>query len=137
MNLLKPLILFLIGGFTYYGIEIMWRGYSHISMMILGGLAFLLIGFINTYLSWETPLWKQCGIATVIVLVLEFICGCIVNLWLHLNIWDYSQLPLNLYGQICLQYAFAWYGLSLIAIILDDVIRWLLFGENKPKYKLF
>lgn len=129
-------ILFLIGGTIYILIELLWRGRSHISMFVLGGICFLFIGGINEVLTWETPLWKQCLIGMIIILLLEFLTGCIINLWLGLDIWDYSHLPLNLFGQICLPFALLWYLLSAVAIILDDWLRYWLFGEEKPHYKL-
>lgn len=132
--LCKITFLFLTGGATYVYIEFLWRGYSHISMFILGGLAFILVGQINEFLSWDTPIWLQCLIGTTIILVLEFIFGCVLNLWLQLNIWDYSHLPFNVLGQICLQYAVMWYFLSALAIIADDYLRYWLFGEEKPHY---
>ena len=133
-TLLKLSSLFLIGGVVYVIIELLWRGYSHTSMFILGGLAFILIGQINEFFSWQPPIWLQCLIATVIILTLEFVFGCILNLWLRLNIWDYSHLPFNILGQICLPFAFAWYFLSAFAIVADDFLRYWLFDEEKPHY---
>lgn len=135
MRYVKPFILFGIGGFLYYAIEILWRGYSHWTMFILGGLCFILVGFINEWFKF--PLVKQMFLSSVIITVLEFICGCIVNLLLHWNIWDYSELPFNVLGQICLPYSVLWFFLSAFAIILDDYLRYWLFGEEKPEYKLF
>ena len=103
-KILRPLMLVSIGGLLYYGLEILWRGYSHWTMFILGGMCFYLIGEINEYLPWEMKLYKQIMIGVSIVTVLEFITGCIVNLWLKWNVWDYSSIPLNLFGQICLTY---------------------------------
>lgn len=136
-NVLKILILFILGGLIYYGIEILWRGYSHLAMIVVGGISFVLIGYINEYLSWSTPLWKQCGIATIIVLIVEFISGCILNILMGLNIWDYSEVPFNILGQICLGYSVLWYFLSTIAIYVDDYFRWKLFGEKREKYIIF
>ena len=135
MRAVRPLILFGIGGILYYFIEIIWRGYSHWTMFLLGGICFLLVGLINEI--FELSLVKQMTISTVIITIAEFICGCIVNLQLGWNIWDYSELPLNVMGQICLPYSVLWFFLSLIAIILDDYLRFRLFGEEKPRYKLF
>lgn len=135
MRCVKPFILFGIGGFLYYVIEILWRGYSHWTMFILGGLCFILVGFINEVFKF--PLVKQMFLSSVIITVLEFICGCIVNLWLNWNIWDYSELPFNVFGQICLPYSILWFFLSLLAIFFDDFLRHWLFGEKKPEYKLF
>lgn len=134
-QLSKALGLFAIGGALYYLIEILWRGYSHIGMFVVGGICFILIGLINEYLSFKTPLWKQQLIAAFIVTGIEFIAGLILNVWLRLNIWDYSNLPFNLLGQISLQYSILWFLLSLPAIVIDDWLRWWLFGEEKPHYR--
>jgi uncharacterized membrane protein len=133
----KNLILFSIGGISYYIVELLWRGYSHWTMVIVGGIAFILIGYINEYLSWKTPLYKQCAIATGIVLVVELLSGIVLNIILNLNVWDYSDLPFNILGQICLYYGFLWYGLSVVSIILDDIIRWKLFNEEFEGYRIF
>lgn len=135
IRFVRPIVLFGIGGLIYYFIEILWRGYSHWLMFFLGGLCFILVGMINEL--FKLPLVKQMFISTIIITVAEFICGCIVNLWLEWNVWDYSELPLNLMGQICLPYSLLWFFLSVIAILLDDYLRHWLFGEEKPKYKLF
>ena len=135
--LFKYFILFLIGGFLYYTIEILWRGYSHWTMFILGGICFIFAGIQNEHTSWEEPLWKQVIKVDVFVLIAEFITGCILNLWLGLNIWDYSNLKFNILGQSSLLFAILFLPLCLIAIILDDYIRYWFFDEEKPKYKLF
>ena len=134
---LKYLFLGFVGGFTYYNIELIYRGYSHISMFLLASFLFILIGLINEFLSWDTPLFIQSIIGAIIVTAFEFITGCIVNLWLGLNIWDYSNEPLNVMGQICLPFTFIWIVLSCIAIILDDYLRYYIFNEEKPHYKVF
>lgn len=134
-QLSKNIGLFAIGGLLYYLIEIFWRGYSHLSMFVVGGICFMLIGLINEYLSFETPLWKQQLIAAVIVTGIELTAGLILNVWLQLNIWDYSSLSFNLLGQISLQYSILWSLLSLPAIVLDDWLRWWLFDEEKPHYR--
>ena len=114
---LKLLVLAVIGGAIYVGIEMLWRGHSHPSMFILGGLCFVSIG-------------------GTLVTCLEFITGVIVNIWLKLGVWDYSGLPLNILGQVCLPFYFAWVGLSVVAIVFDDYLRYWFFGEEKPHYKI-
>lgn len=133
----KAAVLFLCGAIGYAGIEIIWRGHTHWTMAVLGGILFLLIGGLNNWLPWEMPLWMQCVCGAIIVTCAEFIVGLILNVWLGLGIWDYSGMWSNILGQICLQYSIAWIGLSLIAIILDDWLRWLLFNEDRPHYQLF
>ena len=131
----KLLILFLIGGFTYVGIELCYRGYSHWTMFLLGGLCFVCVGGINNYIDYDMPIVLQSVIASIIITILEYICGYIVNIKLGLNVWDYSQLPFNLNGQICLLFSLIWMGIGMIAIFIDDYIRYKLFDEPVPKYK--
>lgn len=138
-KILKPIILFLIGGSIYISIEIIYRYLmdkppTHWAMFVLGGLAFLIIGRLNEHIDWEMPFWLQVLIGTAIVLVLEFIFGCVLNLWLGLAIWDYSNMPFNLLGQVCLPFALIWSVLVVITIVLDDYLRYWLFAEEKPVY---
>ena len=133
----KYLFLGVIGSIIYMSLEILWRGYTHWTMGVLGGICFICLGLINELLSWETPLVLQMFIGSVIITILEFITGCIVNLWLGWNVWDYSNLPLNLLGQICLPFSILWYFISAIGIIIDDYIRYIYFDEERPRYKLF
>ena len=136
-QLFKYIFLFFFGGIAYLIVELLWRGYSHVSMFILGGLCFVFLGLLNEKYTRDIPLVIQMIIGTFIITFLEFIAGCILNIHLHLNIWDYSKMPFNIMGQICLPYMFLWFLLSPIAIISDDYLRYMFFGEEKPSYKLF
>lgn len=134
MRAVRHLILFGAGGIVYVGIETLWRGYSHWTMFIVGGLCFVLLGSINEYYSYDMSLVRQMLIGACIVTMVEFLSGCIVNIWLGWNIWDYSDMPFNILGQICLPYTVLWFLLSGPAIILDDYLRYWWFGEEKPRY---
>ena len=133
---LKLLVLAVIGGAIYVGIEMLWRGHRHPSMLILGGLCFGSIGLINELFPWELGIVWQALIGGTMVTCLEFITGVIVNIWLKLGVWDYSGLPLNILGLVCLPFYFAWVGLSVVAIVFDDYLRYWFFGEEKPHYKI-
>lgn len=132
----KYLALLSAGGILYILIELFWRGRSHWTMFFLGGVCFVALGLINEVLPWSMPLWQQTVIGTAIITVLEFLTGCIVNLWLGWGVWDYSRLPGNVLGQICPQYILLWLPVSLAGIVLDDWLRWRWFGEEKPRYRL-
>ena len=127
--------LFFIGATIYVVIEKLYRGYSHWTMFLLGGICFIALGLINEVIPWDMPLLLQMFIGGAIITVLELITGCVVNLWLGWNVWDYSELPFNLWGQISLFSSIVWVGLSLVGIVLDDFIRWKFFGEEKPRYR--
>lgn len=132
----KNTALFAIGGLLYYMIEVVWRGHSHFSMFVLGGICFVLIGLINELFTYQMPLWKQQLLACAVITVFEFLAGVILNLWLKLDVWDYSALRFNLLGQISLFYCMAWFIISLPAIVLDDWLRFLIFDEEKPHYRI-
>lgn len=136
-RIIKPFILTGIGGLIYSIIEILYRGYTHWTMVLVGGMAFYLIGCINEHIKWDMPLYRQMAIGTAIITVLEFMAGIIVNIILGWDVWDYSNVPLNILGQICLPFCIIWFFLSLPAIIADDYLRYYLFGEEKPHYKLW
>lgn len=128
------LFLFIVGGLIYFCIETLWRGYSHWTMIGVGGVCFVLCGLLNEVLKWDTVIWKQMFICSIIITAVEFTSGLILNVWLGLGIWDYSNIPLNILGQICLPFTLLWYVLSAPAIILDDYLRYWIFGEEKPHY---
>ena len=135
MKWVRPLILFGIGGTIYVLIELIARGRSHWTMFFVGGLAFYLIGCINEHKKKEILMRWQMAAGAGIITGLELISGIIVNIILGWNVWDYSTLPGNLLGQICPQFTVLWFFLSAVAVYLDDWIRYLLWGEKRPKYK--
>lgn len=142
-------VLFLIGGRLYTWIEILWRGYTHWTMFYLGGGCFVIMGLLNEYkFVWKQSLLIQSVISAVVITILEFIIGCIVNLWLGWQVWDYSSLPFNIFGQVCLYYFLLWIPLSIVGIIADDWIRYLIYivlhrflpkmrKRERPHYVLF
>ena len=134
---LKYTFLFLTGGFAYGGIEILSRGYSHISMLFAGGICFVLIGSLNEVYPWDMAIISQMAISAGIITIVEFCSGLIVNVWMGLHVWDYSDKPYNVMGQVCLLYTNLWFFLSLFAILLDDYLRYYLLKEEKPWYKIF
>lgn len=117
-------------------VEILWRGRTHWTMALLGGLCFVLIGELNEHIPWETPLWKQGLIGSCIVTSLEFVFGLVLNVYLNLGVWDYSNLPLNIMGQVSILFSFLWIFVSIGAVIFDDYLRYWWFHEDKPKYKI-
>lgn len=134
--IMKYLFLFIFGGILYILFEIGFRGYSHWTMFILGGICFIAIGSINNFLSWKTPLITQSIIGGVIITILEYITGCIVNIQLGWNIWDYSDKILNIRGQICLPFCIIWVAIAALAIVVDDYLRYWIFKERKPHYEI-
>ncbi len=112
----KPLrntIIFAAGGSAYGLIEILWRGYTHFSMIFAGGFCFLMIYLIYTKFPRLNILLKAV-IGSAVITAAELVLGLILNYKLHLDIWDYSDLKFNLFGQISLLYSTFWAILSVL-----------------------
>lgn len=107
--------LFALGAIGYPLIELLWRGRTHWTMAVAGGICMVLLLKISRLPLAHPLLWLLSAIAITTV---EFTIGCVVNRWLHWQVWDYSQLPLNLLGQISLPFSLIWYLLSIPGIAL-------------------
>lgn len=119
-KLVKFLILLSSGGLIYVLIELLYRGRSHWSMFLVGGICFVLIGGLNNWFPWNWSILRQMGISAAIVTAVEFVSGILLNMVLNLDVWDYSNMPFNIYGQICLPFTVIWFFLSFLAIVADD-----------------
>ena len=115
--------LFLLGGILYVLIEIGYRGYSHISMFIVGGICFILISSIGEFIPFKISIFLQMLISCILITSVELISGLIINIFLNLNVWDYSLNKFNLLGQICLKASITWFFLSLPAIYIGKFIK--------------
>lgn len=118
----KEFFIFIIFGISYFTLEILYRGYSHWIMIFLGGIVSVLIGLINE-ITPNMRMWKQMLLGTILITVFEFMLGYILNIKLGLGIWDYSNIPFNIMGQICLPFSFLWFVLSYFIIMLDDILK--------------
>jgi len=134
----KLMLLFIAGGIVYAAMEVAYREFTHFSMFITGGLCFVIIGSLR-YIrvrGREIPVTLRMLIGAGVITVLELICGLIVNVWLGLNVWDYSGEPYNLMGQICLATSSVWLFLSFVAVYLDVFLRWGMFREKSDKMRM-
>ena len=99
------------GGVAYGMIEVLWRGYTHFSMVITGGVCcYLLCRIARMEGSWL----RLALMGGLTVTFAELLVGCVVNLWLGWDVWDYSGAFLNLWGQICLAFSLVWCGFSAV-----------------------
>ncbi len=107
------------GGVIYGLIEIIVRGYTHWTMVITGGIVFTVIYLINLKLRSRRIL-PRCALGCVIITSAEFVVGCIVNLVFHLNVWDYSDRPYNILGQICPLFSAGWFFICIPAVLISN-----------------
>ncbi len=125
-------VIFAIGGILYTLIEIAWRGYTHISMAIAGGLCLTGMFCIERRFR-NMSLWVKCTLGALLITTVEFIFGCVVNKGMGLDVWDYSGRPFNIMGQICPLFTAVWFIISVPAFFLCRGINNLIgaFDEEK------
>ena len=115
MRPLRKGILFTVGGSGYYALELLWRGWSHWTMFVLGGSCFLLIGHLEE-VEPKLPLWGRLLAGSAICTFGELLFGLLFNR--NYRIWDYRGLPLNFGGQVCLLFSLLWIPVSALALWL-------------------
>lgn len=134
----KTMFLFIVGFMAYITLEVCWRGYSYPLMGLCGGIAFVLIDKINNEISWDIDILIQGAIGSAIITLMEFIIGTLSLHGVVKQMWDYTNVPLNYKGIICLPFSFIWFLLSIVAVILADCINYYFLNEDDvPYYKLF
>lgn len=135
---IRKLILFLVGFCLYITLEVSFRGYSFVLMGICGGIIFILLDCINEILPWDTDLLIQGGIGSAMITLTELIVGEGLKYLGLPQMWDYSNLPINFDGVICLPYSLLWVLISVIGIIVADAINYYVFKIMPvPYYKIF
>lgn len=127
MDWLKSFTIFCIGAFGYGIIEILFRGYTHITMGVLGGICLLFMSILNYFRTSFRSLIVCALISGVFITAMEGAMGYFLNLLLGLNIWDYSTTPLNINGQICLPFSIAWVALSMVVMPLERFLSRRIF----------
>lgn len=117
MKTVRKLILFGVGGSAYVGLELLWRGRSHISMFGAGGLCFLLLGKLE---KLPLPIPARAAAGAGVITAVELGTGLLVNR--DYRVWDYREAPGNYKGQICPMFTALWVPVSLGAM---GLYRWL------------
>ena len=137
-SFIKYFLLFTFSGYIYVCIELIFRGHSDITMMFAGSICAIPMIVLNNYFTYDIDFLLQLFLCVIFCTIVEFIFGIIFNQ--NYTIWDYRNMPFNLYGQICLPFSFLWMGIAACIIPLMDWIDCYIFGykpETKPYYKIF
>lgn len=115
---------FLFGGNIYCLIELIYRSRTHYSMFFCSGIAVVILLYIFMSSRKLSPLVFAL-IASAVITILEFIFGIVFNVFLKMNVWDYSKTPLNIMGQICLPFSFIWFVFGLIIYYAFKSVKFL------------
>ena len=120
MKFWKKILLFTIGGTGYVGLELLWRGRSHSSMFLAGGLCFLLLGKLNRTQP-RLPLVLRGALGAIVITSVELLAGLLANR--DYRVWDYRAVPMNFMGQICPRFTALWIPVALAAIWIYGEVR--------------
>ncbi len=112
---------FALGAVMYGLIEIIVRSYTHWTMAIAGGLVMVIFSIIVRNLN--LGLLSRCLVGALVITAVEFVFGLIVNVGLGWSVWDYSEKPFNVMGQICPQFTVGWFFISIPAFLLTDKLN--------------
>lgn len=136
------MLLWTWGGTLYFFLEVAYKSLTghpeRISwtMLVLAIVLCIPVERAGYQLPWACPLWLQAAVCAALVTLVEFCAGCVLNLWLGLDIWDYSDIPFNLLGQICFPFSLVWWVLCFLFIVVFDWIRYSVIGGDKPTYSV-
>lgn len=119
----KEGLIFLTGSCAYPTLEMIWRGRTHYSMALAGGVCMYLINKVCCERMTGSSISTRCVAGSAIITGVEFATGLVFNDLMGLNVWDYSNMPMNIMGQVCLPYSLLWIGLSLPAMALCEVCK--------------
>lgn len=129
MKLWTKSILFYLGGCAYVGLELLWRGRSHGSMFVAGGLCVLLVGHLNA-VQPRLPLVLRSLAGAGIITMVELGIGLLVNR--NYAVWDYRAQPGNLWGQICPAFCLLWVPLALLVLLVFDPLENKIWRHSIP-----
>ena len=116
-------LLFLIGCICYPAIELLWRGRTHPTMALAGGICLYLTDKLSCIKTKHTICLRQCTLCAGVITLVELIFGFFLNIICRRNVWDYSDLPANFMGQICLPFSVGWFFLSVPMVGLCRLFR--------------
>lgn len=139
MKTAKSLTLYGAGFCAFITIEVLFRGYSYPVSGVMGGFAVIMLDGINDEMSWDLDLALQALIGGALITLMEAGVGILMLCAPGVpRMWDYSDIPFNIAGIICLPFSIAWVFLSVLAIFLADAINYYVFEETEvPHYTLF
>ena len=113
--------IYAVGSVGYSLIEVLWRGYTHWTMGVAGGVCFQMLYAIEHRWS-RAKQWIKCAAGALGITGVELAFGLVLNRKLGLGIWDYSMWKDNVLGQICPLFTGLWFLLTWPALKLSRMV---------------
>ena len=121
------------GGAGYAALEMFWRGMTHWTMALTGGVVFWGLYLLDRRLrGYGTAVCCLAGAGWITGA--ELLVGLSVNRACGWQVWDYSAEWGNFMGQICPKYVALWFLLCGIAMPLARKSAYLLANPSQKGY---
>lgn len=127
--------IFIVGCYLGFGVETLWclikNGYIESrKSLVLGhlsiayGMGAVLLTLLLVHFQ-KSSLWKIFLVAFVSGTVVEYICSLGQEICFGSVAWNYSHLPLNINGRVCLLYSVFWgvLGLVWVKLVIPSMSR--------------
>ncbi len=126
LTFVNLVIIFLIACLTGYGVEELWcfikNGYFESRQSLIYGPLSVLYGIgavlltLSLYKIKNSKWYVVYGVSFVVCTIAEYIASLGQEICFGSVAWDYSNLPLNINGRVCLLYSLFWGALGLVWI---------------------
>lgn len=138
MNVYKLLLICYIGSFFGVLIEMLWclvtNGYLESRAGLVWGPFNLLYGVgavVMTFMLYPIrnhSQWVAFAGGFLVGSLVEYLCSFLQEMLFGSRSWDYSHLPFQINGRICLFYSLMWGGLGIVWVkmIYPYVAKWIL-----------
>lgn len=143
VNFYKIFLVCFIGSFVGVLLEMLWclisNGYIESRAGLVYGPFNLLYGIgavaltLTLYKYRNRSFWISFAGGMIVGSIVEYICSWGQELVFGSRSWDYSQMPFNLNGRICLVYSIFWGVLGVLWIknIYPRMAKWILKIPNR------
>lgn len=117
-------LLFFIYGFLGWCVEVAFAAFKHGCFVNRGFLngpicpiyGFGMIGVVVMLRPFAGNLWLLFAGSCVVTTLIELVTGFLLEKIFHAKWWDYSGMPLNIGGYVCLLFSLIW-GVACMAIV--------------------
>lgn len=142
-NFYKLALIFVIGSFVGVVIELLWclitNGYLESRSGLVYGPFNMLYGVgavaltLSLYQFRNHSRWISFFGGFIIGSIIEYLCSFFQELLFNSRSWDYSDMPFNINGRICLLYSIFWgiLGVLWIKNLYPRMAEWILKIPNK------
>lgn len=130
-NFYNIAICFMLYSFIGWSLEVVYAAYKEKRFINRGfltapicpiyGFGALLVLYADSLIKAKSiPFYTGILLALVLATVLEYLTGYVLEKYLNIKAWDYSNESLNLHGRVCVKFSLFW---GILAYILTAVLH--------------